>query len=103
MTTLTLTLHYPPAEMPDADTDVLIWAEGEQEAQLGAYVGDETDGPVWIGAQGEIVPRVVAWTNLPCLPAARSVIAGRIGREPELVLLANGLSIDLGARWSMPA
>ena len=102
MTTITLTLHYPPADMPDADTDVLILAEGDQEMQLGAYVGQESDGPIWTDAQGEIVPKVVAWTNMPCLPLRSAVVAGRIGREPELVPRANGRSVDLGGRWSMP-
>lgn len=101
MTTLTLTLHFTPDDMPDADTDVLIWAEGDQEAQLGAYIGEESDGPVWNDAQGEIVPRVVAWTNMPCLPS-RSVVAGRIGREPELVPLVNGRAVDMGGAWPMP-
>lgn len=101
MTTLTLTLHYPPADMPDADTDVLIWAEGDQEAQLGAYIGEESDGPVWSGAQGRIVPRVVAWAEMPVLKLAAPVV-GRIGRDPDLVPLVNGRSIDLGARWSLP-
>ena len=69
MTTLTITVHYPLANMPDADTDVLVWAYGEEESQLGAYVGEESDGPAWTDAQGEILPRVVAWANLPCGPS----------------------------------
>lgn len=103
MTTLTLTLHYPPDDMPDADTDVLILAEGDQEMQLGAYIGEENDGPVWNDAQGYIVPKVVAWTNMPCLPLRSAVVAGRIGREPELVPLVNGPAVDMGGAWPMPA
>lgn len=101
MTTLTLAVHYPPADMPDADTDVLVWAEGEEEAQLGAYVGHESDGPVWVDAQGAIVPRVVAWAEMPLLQRPAEV-AGRIGREPDLVPLVNGRSVDFGGAWKLP-
>ena len=101
MTTITLEVHYPPADMPDADTDILVLAEGDTEMQLGAYVGEESDGPVWVDAQGEILPRVTAWAQMPVLRLAAPV-AGRIGREPDLVPLVNGRSIDLGARWSFP-
>lgn len=101
MTTITLAVHYPPADMPDADTDILVLAEGDTEMQLGAYVGEESDGPVWVDAQGEILPRVTAWAQMPELRLAATV-AGRIGREPDLVPLVNGRSIDLGARWSFP-
>jgi len=101
MTTITINVHYPHADMPDADTDVLVLAEGDTEMQLGAYVGEESDGPVWVDAQGEILPRVTAWAKMPMLRPAAPV-AGRIGREPDLVQLVNGRSIDLGARWSFP-
>ena len=103
MTSITLTLHFPPADLPDADTDVLILAEGDQEMQLGAYIGHESDGPVWTDAQGGIVPKVLAWTNLPCLPLRSAVVAGRIGRDPDLVPLANGRAVDFGAPWKVPA
>lgn len=33
---LTLDLHHPAARLPDADTDVLVLAEGDTEMQLGA-------------------------------------------------------------------
>lgn len=101
MSTITLTVHYPPADMPDADTDILVLAEGDTEMQLGAYVGEESDGPVWVDAQGEILPRVTAWAEMPVVRTAAPV-AGRIGREPDLVPLVNGRLIDLGARWSFP-
>lgn len=102
MTTLTLEVHYPPADMPDADTDVLVWDASSPIAQLGAYIGEESDGPVWINAQGELVTDVVAWAEMPLLQSKPAAVVGRIGREPELVPLVNGRSIDLGARWSMP-
>lgn len=101
MTTVTLEVHHLPGELPDADTDILVLAEGDTEMQLGAYVGEESDGPVWVDAQGEILPRVVAWAEMPVVRLAAPV-AGRIGREPDLVPLVNGRSVDLGARWSLP-
>jgi|GEM_PF-4910858 len=101
MTTITLEVHHLPGELPDADIDILVLAEGDTEMQLGAYVGEESDGPVWVDAQGEILPRVTAWAQMPTLRPAAPV-AGRIGREPDLVQLVNGRSIDLGARWSFP-
>lgn len=101
MTSITLTLHFPPADMPDADTDVLILAEGDQEMQLGAYIGHESDGPVWVDAQGAIVPRVVAWAEMPLLQRPANV-AGRIWRDPDLVPLSNGRSVDFGGAWKLP-
>lgn len=101
MTSITLEVHDAADCKPDADTDVLVLAEGDTEMQLGAYVGEESDGPVWVDAQGQILPRVIAWAEMPVLRLAAPV-AGRIGREPDLVPLVNGRSIDLGARWSFP-
>ena len=67
---LTLDVHANAREsMPDADTDVLVWCHGEREAQLGAYVGDDEDGPIWVNAHGEGLATVVAWAELPLLPA----------------------------------
>lgn len=103
MTTITLTVHHltdDPQDLPDADTDVLILAEGDEEMQLGAYIGEESDGPVWNDAQGEIVPRVVAWAEMPVVKRPPGV--GRIGRDPDLVPLVNGRAVDLGSRWSFP-
>jgi hypothetical protein len=86
MTTITLHVHQAADCLPDADTDVLVLAEGDTEMQLGAYVGEESDGPVWVDAQGEILPRVIAWAEMPVLRQAAPV-AGRIGRDPDLVPL----------------
>ena len=41
MTTITLELHQAADCLPDADTDVLVLAEGDEETQLGALVGNE--------------------------------------------------------------
>lgn len=53
--------------LPDADTDVLIFDQAHDQAQLGAYVGSDEDGPVWVNAQGEGVLSVHHWAELPRL------------------------------------
>lgn len=53
-----------PGCLPDADTDVLVWEEGQAQAQLGALLS--TDPLEWIDAQGQSL-RVVAWAELPLL------------------------------------
>lgn len=60
-----LDIFHLPGVMPDADTDVLVWDASSPEAQLGAYVGEESDGPVWIDAQGALISDVVAWADMP--------------------------------------
>lgn len=103
MTTLSLPLHYPPADMPDADTDVLVWDASSPIAQLGAYIGEESDGPVWNDAQGFLITeKVVAWAEMPVLAEMPASVVGRIGREPELVPLVNGRSVDLSGAWKLP-
>lgn len=101
MTTIILDLHHPADCLPDADTDVLVLADGDTEMQLGAYVGEESDGPVWVDAQGEILPRVTAWAEMPVLRLPAPA-AGRVGREPDLVSLVNGRSVDFGGAWKLP-
>lgn len=96
MTSITIELHSLPGDMPDADTDVLVWARGDQEAQLGAYVGPEFSDSGWVDAQGECV-EVVRWAELPRLP---NVVA--LPDRSTLLPLNNGRAVDLGARWSMP-
>jgi hypothetical protein len=93
MTTITLEVHHLPGDLPDADTDVLVLAEGDTEMQLGAYVGEESDGPVWVDAQGEILPRVVAWADMP--------VVGK--REHLHVEIITGQRVDLAAPWRLPA
>lgn len=57
--------------MPDADTDVLIFDAAGDQAQLGAYVGSDDDPfrdpAAWVNAQGELVPGVHHWAELPRL------------------------------------
>lgn len=93
MATITLTLHYPPADMPDADTDVIVFDASSPEGQLGAYVGDDAEGPIWVNAQGEGVAGVLAWSEMPRLPSAPAA------RE---LVLRGGARVDLGAEWRLP-
>ena len=48
-----------------ADTDVLVWEEGESEAQLGALY--RTCPLEWVNAHGAPIRSVVAWAALPVL------------------------------------
>jgi hypothetical protein len=96
MTTLTIELHDVTAgDLPDADTDCLIFDSEHPEAQLGAWTGKG-----WIGTQGESVEGVHTWAHMPCLPV-RAVV-GRIGRDPDLVPLPNGRAVDLNGPWALP-
>lgn len=92
MTTITLELHLPADCLPDADTDVLLLAEGNTEMQLGALFS--TDPIEWIDAQGESL-RVVAWAEMP-----------RVGaREPraiQSIQTLTGQRIDLAEPWRVP-
>lgn len=72
-----LDIFHVPDAMPDADTDVLVWDASSPEAQLGAYVGEESDGPVWVNAQGEMISDVVAWSEMPRLRNVQDERAGR--------------------------
>jgi hypothetical protein len=67
MKTIQLQVHAVGERMPDADTDVLIFDGADAEGQLGAYVGDDDNGPMWAGAGGELVPGVTHWAEMPCL------------------------------------
>lgn len=91
---LTITVRHPPAEMPDADTDVLIWDSSHPEAQLGAYVGPELSDTGWVDVHGECVP-VIAWASLPLL--------GDTPAAPATLTTKAGECIDLGAAWKVPA
>lgn len=54
--------------LPDADTDVLIFDGSDPEAQLGAVVGADEEGAIWVNAQGEGVAGVTYWAEMPRLP-----------------------------------
>lgn len=90
MTTITLDLHHPADCLPDADTDVLVLAEGDTEMQLGALIRNEP--PEWIDAQGESL-RVVAWAEMPRMPKS----------WPGSITLRTGQRIDLAEPWRVPA
>jgi hypothetical protein len=62
---LTLVRYAVTERMPDADTDVLIWDATSHKSQLGAYMGDDEHGPLWIDAQGAGVAGVTHWAELP--------------------------------------
>lgn len=89
---LTIEVHQAADCLPDADTDVLVLAEGDEEMQLGAYVGEESDSRVWIDALGEIPPCVVAWAELPVVPS----------KQPRALQTITGQSIDLAEPWRVP-
>lgn len=70
--TLELQAHPVQARLPDADTDVLIWDPTSHDAQLGALVGHSDDGAAqWVDAQGEEVPGVTHWAEMPALRLPR--------------------------------
>lgn len=101
MITETITWRPVGTELPDADTNVLLAAD-----EAGIFEGfldgtDDAGDPIWRDVTALQVHGVTHWSEMPAGPQPSKVV-GRIGREPELVLLANGRSIDLGARWSMP-
>jgi hypothetical protein len=67
----------PVAEqLPDADTDVLIFDGADPEGQLGAYVGHDEVGPIWVDAQGQGVAGVTHWAELPRLVKAEDLREG---------------------------
>lgn len=91
MSTLTLEIHQAADCLPDVDTDVLVWEEGQQESQLGALFSN--DPLEWVDAQGESL-RVVAWAEMPVLPKRT---------EPSDMLTITGQRVDLAAPWGLPA
>lgn len=102
MTTTTITWRPVEADLPDAETNVLLFAD-----EPGSFEGfldgtDDAGAPVWRDVTALQVHGVTHWAEMPEGPQAVAPIAGRIGREPELVPLANGRAVDLGARWSFP-
>lgn len=67
MKIIQLQVHAVADQMPDADTDLLIFDTPGEEGQLGAYVGHDEDGPLWVDAQGEGVSGVTHWAEVPAL------------------------------------
>lgn len=85
---ITIHIHRTADCLPDADTDVLVWEEGEQEAQLGALY--RTCPLEWVNAHGAPIRSVVAWAALPAL------------REAQAVTTITGQRIDLAEPWRVP-
>ena len=50
---------------PLVDTDVLVWPRGDFTARVGAYLGRDEEGPIWVGTQGERLGEVSHWAHLP--------------------------------------
>lgn len=68
MISITLQIHAVAEQLPDDDTDVLIFDRVDEEGQLGAYVGHTASGvPMWVDAQGERVGGVTHWAEMPRL------------------------------------
>lgn len=83
---ITIELHRPSVAMPDADTDVLIFDGSCPDSQLGAYVGEDEDGPIWVNAQGEGVANVIAWAEMPRIPVGVLIpIKDRAGNVVERI------------------
>lgn len=62
---LQIVLHHVDESMPDADTDILIFDTSSPVGQLGAYMGDDDNGPVWCDAHGQPVTGVTHWSEMP--------------------------------------
>ena len=90
MSSVTITIHQAAECLPDVDTDVLVWEEGESEAQLGALFSN--DPLEWIDAQGESL-RVVAWAEMPRLPKCS---------EAREFVMRGGQRVDLASPWLVP-
>lgn len=67
MLTIQLNVYTIGERMPDADADVLIFEGADAEGQLGAFIGDDGNGPMWVGAGGQLVPGVTHWAEMPDL------------------------------------
>ena len=61
MITETITWH-PAAELPDADTDVLISFGDSQGTLVGAWMGED-DG--WVSTDGAPAEGVKFWADMP--------------------------------------
>ena len=69
MIELTMQVHAVADQMPDCDTDVLLFEGLASEGTIGAYVAHDADGPQWAGAQGHPLYGVTHWAALPWPPA----------------------------------
>lgn len=54
---------------PDADTDVILFDSAHEVRQLGAYMGDDENGQIWVDVHGrQLSDKVLHWCDLPRLP-----------------------------------
>jgi hypothetical protein len=102
MTIETITWRPVGAELPDADTNVLLAAD-----EAGTFEGfldgtDDAGEPIWRDVTALQVHGVTHWAEMPAGPQPSTVV-GRIGRDPDLVTMANGRAVDLGGAWPRPA
>ncbi len=98
MTTETIHWHAVGDCLPDADTTVLVrFAPGTTGEPVWLASFDGTD---WHDIEG-FAQRVTHWAEMPAGPQEDKV-AGRIGRDPDLLPLANGRSVDFSGAWAMP-
>ena len=58
---INIEVHAASEQLPDADTDVLVWDSSSPEAQLGALIGDGE----WVDAQGGDINGVTHWAEMP--------------------------------------
>lgn len=65
MPPILITVQCARRNPPLVDTDVLVWPRSAVTAQLGAYLGHDEDGPIWVGAQGQRLDDVRHWAHLP--------------------------------------
>lgn len=68
--TLNIQVHRIFDRMPDVDADILIFDSESPIGQLGAYIGDYEDGPMWVDSHGGPVFNVTHWSELPRLDGA---------------------------------
>jgi hypothetical protein len=73
---ITLKLYSLAERMPDLDSDVLVFDSEDPTVQIGAYVGDDDDGPMWVNSHGMPIFNVTDWADLPSRADAQPVAAG---------------------------
>lgn len=64
---ISLQVHWVAEQMPAVDVDVIVFESEDPIGQLGAYVGDDDDGPMWVNAHGMPIFNVTHWANRPSL------------------------------------
>jgi hypothetical protein len=67
---LMLQAHPVGQQWPDADLDVLVFDQADPEGQIGAYMGDDKDGAIWVNVHGDFIDSVTHWADMPKLTGA---------------------------------